>query len=78
MASKSMFFAAASRLLGAGQFAALKASGFTIHDYCREIAQESFVSALQIYPGSETDIELIKSVAARLWKGDGVTGLDAE
>lgn len=63
------------RLLGKSRYASLLKSGFSHHDFCREIAQDAFIHELMDSPTQSDDIALIQNVAHRLWKGDGVTGL---
>lgn len=76
MATKAQFDAAAQRLLGKTKYANLLKSGFTRPDFCREIAQDTFIHEVMDSPTQSDDIALIQNVAHRLWKGDGVTGLD--
>ncbi len=76
MATKTQFDEAARRLLGTVKYANLLNSGFTRPDFCREIAQDEFIGVLFNPDTKEADIQLIRQVANRLWKGDGVTGLD--
>lgn len=76
MATKAQFDAAAQRLLGKTKYSNLLKSGFTRPDFCREIAQDAFIHEVMDSPTQSDDIALIQNVAHRLWKGDGVTGLD--
>lgn len=76
MATKTQFDEAAKHLLGGEKYANLLRSGFSRPDFCREIAQDEFIGALFNSPNKQEDLELIRRVADRLWKGDGVTGLD--
>lgn len=76
MATKTQFDAAAQRLLGKTKYTNLLKSGFTRPDFCREIAQDAFIHEVMDSPTQSDDIALIQNVANRLWKGDGVTGLD--
>ncbi len=76
MATKTQFDAAAQRLLGETKYDNLLRSGFTRPDFCREIAQDAFIHEVMDSPTQSDDIALIQNVAHRLWKGDGVTGLD--
>ncbi|WP_213664147.1 hypothetical protein [Stutzerimonas stutzeri] len=75
MATKTQFDEAAQRLLGEEKYSNLLLSGYSRPDFCREIAQDEFIGALLDSPGKRDDLELIRQVADRLWKGDGVTGL---
>lgn len=76
MATKAQFDEAAQRLLGEEKFSNLLRSGFTRPDFCREIAQDDFIDTLFSLSTKQADLDLIRRVANRLWKGDGVTGLD--
>ncbi|KIL03178.1 MULTISPECIES: hypothetical protein [Stutzerimonas] len=76
MATKSQFDEAAKRLLGEEKYSNLLRSGFARPDFCREIAQDAFIDGLHPSPSQDGDLVLIRQVATRLWKGDGVTGLD--
>lgn len=76
MATKAKFDEAAQRLLGEEKFSNLLGSGFTRPDFCREIAQDDFIDTLFSLSTKQADLDLIRRVANRLWKGDGVTGLD--
>ncbi|KPG82225.1 hypothetical protein [Pseudomonas sp. RIT-PI-o] len=76
MATKAQFDAAAQRLLGEEKFSNLLGSGFSRPDFCREIAQDEFIDNLFSPSTKQADLDLIRRVANRLWKGDGVTGLD--
>lgn len=76
MATKAQFDEAAQRLLGEEKFSNLLGSGFTRPDFCREIAQDDFIDTLFSLSTKQADLDLIRRVANRLWKGDGVTGLD--
>jgi len=76
MATKAQFDKAAQRLLGEVKYQNLFGSGYSRPDFCREIAQDEFISALLDSPSKQDDLDLIRRVADRLWKGDGVTGLD--
>ncbi|KJS27879.1 MAG: hypothetical protein VR76_08460 [Pseudomonas sp. BRH_c35] len=76
MATQAQFDAAAQRLLGEEKYANLLRSGFSRPDFCREIAQDEFIDVLFSSATKQDDLELIRQVANRLWKGDGVTGLD--
>lgn len=76
MATKTQFDKAAQRLLGEEKYHNLFGSGYSRPDLCREIAQDEFIGALVNSPTKEDDLDLIRRVADRLWKGDGVTGLD--
>lgn len=76
MATKAQFDAAAQRLLGEEKFSNLLGSGFSRPDFCREIAQDEFIDNLFSLSTKQADLDLIRRVANRLWKGDGVTGLD--
>lgn len=78
MATKAKFDQAAQRLLGKEKYQNLYGSGFSRPDFCREIAQDDFIGALFSPSTKDEDLELIRQVAARLWKGDGVTGLNDE
>ncbi|MGO4801206.1 hypothetical protein ACEN2T_18150 [Pseudomonas sp. W22_MBD1_FP4] len=75
MATKAQFDKAAQALLGEEKYKNLFGSGYSRPDFCREIAQDEFVGALFDSPNKPEDLELIRQVAGRLWKGDGVTGL---
>ncbi|WAT32286.1 hypothetical protein [Pseudomonas sp. GXZC] len=76
MATKAQFDEAAQRLLGEDKFSDLFGSGFSRPDFCREIAQDEFIDNLFSTSTKQADLDLIRRVANRLWKGDGVTGLD--
>ncbi|CAM3175875.1 hypothetical protein BZK31_07715 [Pseudomonas floridensis] len=76
MATKVQFDEAAQRLLGEEKFSNLLGSGYSRPDFCREIAQDEFVDNLFSPSTKQADLDLIRRVANRLWKGDGVTGLD--
>jgi len=76
MTTKAQFDEAAQRLLGEAKYANLLRSGFSRPDFCREIAQDEFVDNLLNPTTKNADLDLIRRVADRLWKGDGVTGLD--
>lgn len=76
MATKAQFDKAAQRLLGEEKYHNLFGSGYSRPDFCREIAQDEFIGVLFNSPTKQEDLELIRQVADRLWKGDGVTGLD--
>lgn len=76
MATKAQFDKAAQRLLGEDKYHKLFGSGYARPDFCREFAQDEFIGALLDSPAKQEDLELIRQVADRLWKGDGVTGLD--
>lgn len=76
MATKAQFDEAAQRLLGEEKYANLLKSGFSRPAFCREIAQEAFIHQLMDSSTQSDDISLIQNVAHRLWRGDGVTGLD--
>ena len=76
MATISDFNNAAKRLLGDKLFNDLEGCGYTPHDFCREIAQNSFIGTLADSDTKEADLELIKTVAKNLWIGDGITGLE--
>ncbi|MDC6536576.1 hypothetical protein LN429_15835 [Pseudomonas syringae] len=75
MATRAQFDEAAKRLLGEVKYSNLLNSGFTRPDFCREIAQDEFVANLLDTPTKQVDLETIRHVADRLWKGDGCTGL---
>lgn len=76
MANKAQFDKAAQRLLGEEKYHSLFRSGYSRPDFCREIAQDEFIGALVNSPTKQEDLDLIRCVADRLWKGDGITGLD--
>lgn len=76
LTTKAQFDEAARRLLGEEKYANLLRSGFSRPDFCREIAQDEFVDNLFSPSTKNADLDLIRRVADRLWKGDGVTGLD--
>ncbi len=76
MATKVQFDEAAQRLLGEEKFSNLLGSGYSRPDFCREIAQDEVVDNLFSPSTKQADLDLIRRVANRLWKGDGVTGLD--
>lgn len=76
MATKAQFDEAAQRLLGEEKFSNLLGSGYSRPDFCREIAQDEFIDNLFSPSTKQADLDLIRGVANRLWKGDGVTGLD--
>lgn len=75
MATKQKFDDAARRLLGEAKYAGLLNSGYNRPDFCREIAQDNFIGALKPSVLENSDLDVIRVVAMRLWKGDGVTGL---
>lgn len=75
MATKAQFDEAAQRLLGEEKYSNLLRSGFSRPDFCREIAQDDFINSLFSSPNKQADLDLVRRVAERLWKGDGVTGL---
>ena len=75
MPTKAQFDKAARRLLGEVKYQNLFGSGYSRPDFCREIAQDEFIGALFNAPSKQEDLELIRQVADRLRKGDGVTGL---
>lgn len=76
MTTKSEFDGAAERLLGHEKYKNLLDSGYIRPDFCREIAQDEFIGNLASQPDKPADLELVQSVAHRLWKGDGITGLE--
>lgn len=76
MTTKAQFDEAAQRLLGEEKYSNLLKSGYSRPDFCREIAQDAFVDNLLCPPTKLEDLDRIRRVADRLWKGDGVTGLD--
>lgn len=76
MTTKARFDEAAQRLLGEEKFSNLLGSGFSRPDFCREIAQDEFIDNLFSPSTKQADLDLIRRVANRLWKGDGVTGLE--
>ncbi|MCP1515562.1 hypothetical protein [Pseudomonas rhodesiae] len=76
MSTKAQFDKAAQNLLGDEKYSDLLSSGFSRPDFCREIAQDEFVDNLFSPSTKQADLDLIRRVADRLWKGDGVTGLD--
>ena len=76
MTTKAHFDEAAQRLLGKEKYSNLLKSGYSRPDFCREIAQDEFVDNLFSLPTKEADLARIRRVADRLWKGDGVTGLE--
>ena len=76
MTTKAQFDKAAQSLLGDKKYSDLLNSGFSRSDFCREIAQDEFVDNLFSPSTKQADLDLIRRVADRLWKGDGVTGLD--
>lgn len=69
---KEDFDRAAKRLLGS-IYDQLAGCGFTHHDFCREIAQRQFVGTLADHDSAS--IQVIRTVAERLWNGDGTHGL---
>lgn len=76
MTTKAHFDEAAERLLGEEKYSTLLKSGYSRPDLCREIAQDEFVDNLYNPSTKEADLAVIRRVADRLWKGDGVTGLE--
>lgn len=76
MITKAQFDEAAQRLLGEEKYSNLLKSGYSRPDFCREIAQDEFVDNLFSLPTKEADLARIRRVADRLWKGDGITGLE--
>lgn len=76
MTTKRQFDNAAQNLLGEEKYSSLLSSGYSRPDFCREIAQDEFVDNLFSPSTKQADLDLIRRVADRLWKGDGVTGLD--
>ncbi|WP_042955197.1 hypothetical protein [Pseudomonas sp. G5(2012)] len=75
MSTKAQFDEAAQRLLGEEKYSNLLKSGYSRPDFCREIAQDAFVDNLCCSPTKRDDLDRVRRVAERLWKGDGVTGL---
>lgn len=75
-ATKADFDGAAQRLLGDKKYHDPANSGYTRPDFCREIAQDEFVDNLFSPATKEADLNVIRRVADRLWKGDGCTGLE--
>lgn len=75
MPTKAQFDKAAQRLLGEEKYHDLFGSGYSRPDFCREIAQDEFICTLIDSPSKQEDLDLVRQVAKRLWKGDGVTGL---
>lgn len=69
------FRSAAMRLLNIPADRSWELSGHAVHQICTRVAESAFTSTLQSYPGSESDLDLIRTVATRLWSGDGTTGL---
>ncbi|MDI2144889.1 hypothetical protein KBJ94_22820 [Pseudomonas sp. ITA] len=76
MTTKAQFDEAAQRLLGEEKFSNLLGFGLSRPDFCREIAQDEFIDNLFSPSTKQADLDLIRRVANRLWKGDGVTGLE--
>lgn len=75
VSTKAQFDEAAQRLLGEEKYSNLLKSGYSRPDFCREIAQDAFVDNLCCSPTKRDDLDRVRRVAERLWKGDGVTGL---
>ncbi|EPA99444.1 hypothetical protein PG5_02510 [Pseudomonas sp. G5(2012)] len=75
LSTKAQFDEAAQRLLGEEKYSNLLKSGYSRPDFCREIAQDAFVDNLCCSPTKRDDLDRVRRVAERLWKGDGVTGL---
>lgn len=72
MTTRTEFEAAAEKLLGSDRFQQCQNIGFSTHDLCREIAQEHLVECLASEDANS--LQLVKAIASRLWKGDGITG----
>lgn len=75
VSTKAQFDEAAQRLLGEEKYSNLLKSGYSRPNFCREIAQDAFVDNLCCSPTKRDDLDRVRRVADRLWKGDGVTGL---
>lgn len=78
MTTQKQFDEAVQRLLGDVKYQNLLLSGYTSPQLCREVAQDEFIGDLCNSPTKDQDVELVRKVAYRLWKGDGVTGLRNE
>lgn len=71
--TKTQFHAAVASLIGAELHASMKANGYNPHDFCREVAQRSFVGKLNT--ADEGALAIVHATASNLWHGDGCTGL---
>lgn len=76
MATKDEFNQACKRILGETMFDNLRDSGFTPHDFCREVAQREFIGQRELNETHDGDVKLVREVARNLWAGEGVTGLE--
>jgi len=76
-ASKSQFEDALRRILGETEYENYVKSGFTPGDFCGEVAQRAFLGDIEKKNTTQGDLNLIRCVAQRLWKGDGTTGLSS-
>lgn len=74
MANEADFHNAAKRLLGEKLYNNLLSAGYTVSDLCREIAQYNLIHSLEGVASKEADLVIVRSVATRLWSGDGTTG----
>lgn len=73
MTTNAQFDEAAELLLGSTRYQKCLQAKFNRHDICREIAMDHLVDALA--SNDVKALDLVRAVAARLWHGDGVTGL---
>lgn len=73
MTTKSQFDAAAERLLGQDRYQRCILAGFSRPDVCREIALNHLIGVLASQ--DEEALQIVRTVATRLWQGDGATGL---
>lgn len=76
-ATKVQFEAALRRVLGDEVYRKLAKSGFSTADFCREVAQKAFLGGIENQNAKQSDLNLIRCVAHRLWNGDGTSGLSS-
>lgn len=73
MTTTAQFDQAAELLLGSSKYKRCLQAGFNRPDICREVAMDHLVDALSSH--DEKALGIVRTVAARLWHGDGVNGL---
>lgn len=73
MTTNAQFDQAAELLLGSSRYQRCLQAGFSRPDICREVAMDYLVDALA--SNDEHALGIVRTVAARLWHGDGVNGL---
>lgn len=76
-ATKAQFADALRRVLGDEVYRKLAKSGFSTADFCREVAQKAFLGGIENQNAKQSDLNLIRCVAHRLWNGDGSSGLSS-